>query len=85
MTIDQAKSILPKKPLEPLRGELGVAHGVRDISVAEVLLDRTRALAIAGSAQSGRIDMNAVGPMTRELAIPKRGLEVLVEEELHKA
>ena len=33
--------VLPK-PLEPIRTQLRVAHGMRDVSVPEVLLDRSR-------------------------------------------
>jgi hypothetical protein len=35
-----AKTLVLPKPLEPVRAELGVAHGVRDVLVAETLVDR---------------------------------------------
>ena len=39
-------ALIPPKPLEPLRREFGVAHGVLDVLVPEVVLDRAGVVAV---------------------------------------
>ena len=55
------QSVLPEAP-EPVRGKLGVSHGMLDILVAEILLQRSRIDTLvcqheaAGMAQHVRMD-----------------------------
>ena len=76
----ETRLILPK-PLEPLRAELGIAHGVGDVAMPEVLLDRAGVVAVvrelAGEAsglceperKSGLWHLNQLNPkLTRSVA-----------------
>ena len=53
-SVTTARSILPKT-LEPIGAELRIAHRVRDVFVAEVLLDRACVLALAGEFEPARM------------------------------
>jgi len=52
--IPATDSILPKS-LEPFRTELGIAHGVRDVSMPEILLDRSRVVPFVRKLVAGRV------------------------------
>ena len=62
---DQGLRLIFPKALEPIRAELRVAHRVRDIPMPEVLLNRSRVLALACELEPTRmpqhVRMNLLG------------------------
>jgi len=52
---DQGLRLIFPKALEPIRAELRVAHRVRDIPMPEVLLNRSRVLALTRELEPARV------------------------------